>query len=58
MSAKEQACPACDGTGLLSDDEEWQYTCSICGGDGIANTSEMGRRQERIPVDEMNRVLR
>jgi hypothetical protein len=26
---------ACDGTGLLADDENWQYTCTVCGGDGI-----------------------
>lgn len=51
-------CPACNGTGLLSDDEEWQYYCSICGGDGTVDTTEMGRRAEHVEVDQMNRVLR
>lgn len=56
--ASEQDCPACNGTGLLADDEEWQYTCSICGGDGLIHSQDMGRRHEQIEVDEMNRVLR
>lgn len=51
-------CPACGGTGLLADDEEWQYTCSICGGDGIVSKTEMAtRKPRRIEVDEMNRVI-
>jgi len=57
MSKREQRCKACDGTGLLADDEFWQYQCVICGGEGVLVAGEQPERDELINVDEMNRML-
>ncbi|HET7629678.1 MAG TPA: hypothetical protein VFK44_14995 [Bacillales bacterium] len=57
MARDEQICPACDGSGLQADDEEWQYPCSVCGGDGIRNLNERPEPDEPFSVDEMNRTL-
>ena len=56
MVERENTCKACEGTGMLADDEGWQYKCSICHGDGQVdqNHSEPARILE---VDETNRLL-
>ncbi|WP_176555699.1 hypothetical protein [Virgibacillus ndiopensis] len=53
MVDRENTCKACEGTGMLADDEGWQYRCSVCGGDG--SYSEQPTRI--MEVDEMNRLL-
>ncbi|WP_176222073.1 hypothetical protein [Tuberibacillus sp. Marseille-P3662] len=57
MPHKDRICKACDGEGLLMDDEEWRYTCSVCGGDGIIDPGESLKPSEPFSVDEMNRTL-
>ncbi|MBM7554209.1 hypothetical protein [Thalassobacillus pellis] len=57
MVQRNNICKACDGSGLLMDDEEWRYTCSICGGDGVFLQGESPEPSERLDVDEMNRTL-
>ncbi|MCA0972525.1 hypothetical protein LCM20_18160 [Halobacillus litoralis] len=54
---KDEYCLACDGEGLLMDDEEWRYTCKVCGGSGFK--PQVGRVYDRelANVDEMNRIL-
>lgn len=54
MGSQEFACKACDGTGLLRDDEQWQYTCTICHGDGFVSVFEA---PEKLQVDENHRVM-
>ena len=50
----EQICKACHGTGMLSDDEGWQYECSVCHGTGkILEGVDTKIRS----VDENNRLL-
>lgn len=51
---REDNCLACEGTGMLSDDEGWQYKCSVCHG--------TGKTQQNVSVkimstDENNRLL-
>jgi len=53
MSTKTDRCKACDGTGMLADDEGWQYKCSVCHGDGVHTTDET----KIMSVDENNRLL-
>lgn len=50
--AKER-CRACDGTGMLADDEGWQYECSVCHGTGEESMVSVKVRS----VDENNRLL-
>ncbi|WP_163578451.1 hypothetical protein [Gracilibacillus thailandensis] len=50
-------CKACEGTGLLMDDEEWRYTCSICHGDGFISRYESKENMELIDVDLNKRTL-
>ncbi|WJY27577.1 MULTISPECIES: hypothetical protein [Sporosarcina] len=57
MIDREMTCKACEGTGLLADDEGWQYGCSICEGNGY-----LGRRtgsDGSVPreTDSNNRLL-
>ena len=47
----------CGGTGLQADDEFWQYTCSVCGGDGVLVPDESPEPATRFDVDETNRTL-
>lgn len=54
MVRSENRCRACEGTGMLSDDEGWQYTCSICHGDG---NYQVEADQKVMEVDENNRLL-
>ncbi|WP_180316666.1 hypothetical protein [Shouchella shacheensis] len=57
MADTNQTCKACNGTGLLADDENWQYGCSVCGGDGILSPGESTEPTKPFSVDENNRVL-
>ena len=54
---RENICKACDGSGLLADDEFWQYTCTICGGEGHITMGSSPQPNEPFDVDEMNRTL-
>lgn len=53
MVDRDNTCRACEGTGMLADDEGWQYTCSICGGEGSNNSAPT----RILEVDETNRLL-
>ncbi|WP_370519766.1 hypothetical protein [Pontibacillus sp. HMF3514] len=55
--AKDMRCRACDGSGLLMDDEEWRYTCTICGGSGELIAGKPIEQDGNFEVDEMNRTL-
>ncbi|SIS83992.1 hypothetical protein SAMN05421790_10614 [Kroppenstedtia eburnea] len=57
MADRDRVCKACDGTGLLADDENWQYTCTVCNGDGILESRENLDSNRIINVDETNRIL-
>lgn len=57
MSHREIPCKACNGTGMLADDEGWQYQCSVCHGDGILDKTENQRAVRIMAVDENNRLL-
>ncbi|WP_010278027.1 hypothetical protein [Paenibacillus senegalensis] len=54
---RNQICKACDGTGLLADDENWQYSCTVCGGDGVLLLGESPERSAFFSVDENNRTM-
>lgn len=56
MMSRENTCKACEGVGLLSDDEGWQYTCSVCHGEGIVDQSAV-KQAKIMSVDENNRLL-
>lgn len=55
--AEENVCKACDGSGLQSDDENWKYPCSVCGGDGILKPDESREPSKSFSVDENNRTM-
>lgn len=57
MVDREQICKACEGTGMLADDEGWQYKCSICHGDGAVNHDGIDSETRILEVDETNRLL-
>lgn len=57
MVSRDNTCRACEGTGMLADDEGWQYNCSVCGGDGIISQEDKERPARVMEVDEMNRLL-
>lgn len=57
MVDRNHICKACDGTGLLADDENWQYGCTVCGGDGTLLPGESTEPAGQFSVDENNRVL-
>ncbi|MBP1948587.1 hypothetical protein [Virgibacillus litoralis] len=54
---REDTCKACEGTGMLSDDEGWQYQCSVCHGDGQYDLADISRSARIMEVDENNRLL-
>ncbi|MCM3763030.1 hypothetical protein M3212_20085 [Alkalihalobacillus oceani] len=56
MVDRKNVCKACEGTGMLADDEEWQYTCTVCGGDGYVQ-QEHSTSSTVLHVDENNRIL-
>ncbi len=56
MTVREEACIVCGGSGMLADDEGWQYECSVCHGSG--KLSEAEEKPARVlSVDENNRLL-
>lgn len=57
MAGKENRCKACEGTGMLSDDEGWQYNCSVCRGSGSVNPASEPQPAKLMSVDENNRLL-
>lgn len=57
MAGRENTCKACEGTGMLADDEGWQYKCSVCNGDGIYASVDAERGARLMSVDENNRLL-
>lgn len=56
MIKREDMCRACEGTGMLSDDEGWQYECSVCHGDGHLRTAAK-KPTKVMTVDVNNRLL-
>lgn len=54
--AKEMDCKVCMGTGMLRDDEGWQYECSVCHGTGTMKVAEE-KPTRVLSVDENNRLL-
>ncbi|MBO0993801.1 hypothetical protein [Bacillus sp. SD088] len=57
MTDRELTCKACEGTGMLADDEGWQYNCSVCRGKGVLPANEARQSAEIITVDDNNRLL-
>ncbi len=57
MVDRNQVCKACDGSGLLADDENWQYSCTVCGGDGIFVSGDRPEPAHLFKVDENNRTM-
>lgn len=47
-------CLACHGSGMLADDEGWQYECSVCHGTGKFHQDKPIRIRS---VDSNNRLL-
>ena len=56
MSVRDEACKACGGSGMLADDEGWQYVCSVCHGTGKEEESDV-KPVRILAVDENNRLL-
>ncbi|CAM3181616.1 hypothetical protein FITA111629_08415 [Filibacter tadaridae] len=50
-------CKACDGTGLLSDDEGWKYHCTLCDSVMLSYTEHDLQEVRVMAVDENNRLL-
>ena len=57
MVDRELTCKACEGTGMLADDEGWQYNCSVCRGEGVLPVNAAKQSAEIMDVDENNRLL-
>ncbi|WP_163536634.1 hypothetical protein [Gracilibacillus sp. YIM 98692] len=57
MGSQEMKCKACEGSGLLMDDEEWHYTCTICNGDGFVSKFEESATPDLTEMDQNNRTL-
>lgn len=56
MADNKVTCEACEGTGMLADENGWQYTCTICNGEGKIDPEQ--KRSKRNPeVDEHKRNL-
>ncbi|WP_228275573.1 hypothetical protein [Gracilibacillus oryzae] len=49
-------CKACEGSGMLMDDEQWHYTCSICNGDGFVSRYEEDQHTI-IDTDVNHRII-
>jgi DnaJ-class molecular chaperone len=54
MVDRNQHCKACEGAGMLADDEGWQYRCPVCSGTGYMMENGSTKVME---VDENNRLL-
>ncbi|SHE33042.1 hypothetical protein SAMN05444392_10132 [Seinonella peptonophila] len=57
MVDRNSICKACEGTGLLADDENWQYSCTVCGGDGHLTLGESPEPAKPFAIDDNNRTL-
>jgi len=59
MTKREDICKACDGSGMLADDEGWQYNCSVCHGEGEIerNDEPLSAQIKVMEVDANNRLL-
>ncbi|QTD40416.1 hypothetical protein [Sporosarcina sp. Te-1] len=58
MIDREGTCRACEGTGMLADDEGWQYGCSVCHGSGFIQNTMTAQKEVRVlDVDHNNRLL-
>lgn len=58
MVEREETCKACDGSGMLADDEGWQYKCSVCDGTGAVDGGRHTAGEARVmTTDENNRLL-
>ncbi|MEN2768828.1 hypothetical protein [Ornithinibacillus xuwenensis] len=57
MVDRNQECKACEGVGMLADDEGWQYRCPVCRGDGAYSQTEAHQEARVMAVDENNRLL-
>lgn len=57
ITVSEKTCKACHGTGMLADDEGWQYNCSVCHGEGVTNADTGELPTKVMAVDENNRLL-
>lgn len=55
---RNRVCKACDGSGLLADDENWRYTCTVCNGDGKVHMDARNTYTNPMAVDENNRTMR
>jgi DnaJ-class molecular chaperone len=56
MIDRENTCKACEGSGMLCDDEGWQYNCSVCRGTGVVIAGD-NQSAKVMSVDENNRLL-
>jgi len=56
MIDRENTCKACEGTGMLADDEGWQYECSVCSGTGALYVG-VSEPTKVMSTDENNRLL-
>ncbi|WP_191126334.1 hypothetical protein [Cerasibacillus terrae] len=54
---EDTLCKACHGTGMLADDEGWQYKCSVCDGQGKVDMTNGVRNVRIMATDENNRLL-
>lgn len=57
MDGGKTMCKACDGTGLLSDDEGWKYHCTLCSSVIMSYTEHDIQETRVLSVDENNRLL-
>lgn len=57
MINRETTCKACEGTGMLADDEGWQYGCTICDGSGELGAQNNGQSGSLLDTDANNRLL-
>lgn len=48
-------CKACDGTGMLEDEDKWKYECTVCKGTGYVMPGTSTSKD--IEVDDNNRIL-
>jgi len=55
MGSQEMRCKACEGSGMLRDDEEWNYTCTVCNGNGFVSKYE--QKKEHLETDSNNRYM-